>query len=524
MININQRNVLFYTDFASFPASGATGVMYVDKQDSQIYLWNGSAYEAINSGALFLDENSTIADFQTGNTYFYIGDATITYDYDLLPYPLPIPVQNFNFVNLSVFDVVFASDSLNTVYTLKPQQALRDIKVVDIGNWQLDVTEYIDNIPNLQAVTQKGAQTFDALIVKNNPDTYRTRYSTIGQQVQYDVGGVRVDYDYIGLLVKTLVDNKNFLIQYPNISGNAINSIFTVQFRPDVSGTVAYLGDIINAILQNGNSFSAPMVIGTNDNFPLSLETNGVVRATVGAFGGLTVLLDSSSNDTLFLENINTAGTGARIHFKSNFGGVPSDLLLSSIGSGGVSEFRVTDFIASLRLHTSANGTHSLGGNLTSCVLNFTNTTTPGAQIGVNSSRKFYITDGTTVRLWVKPTNVLATDTTAYETLVIADNDIPNKKYVDSHEIRTITASDSVVTTDDTILCDATLGNITVSLPAASTLNKRVFNIKKIDASVNTITIDANGAETIDGSLTQVISAQWTCITIHSNGSNWFII
>ena len=83
------------------------------------------------------------------------------------------------------------------------------------------------------------------------------------------------------------------------------------------------------------------------------------------------------------------------------------------------------------------------------------------------------------------------------------------------------------VTTDnetDVYLVDATSGCITITLaPTACALARRI-DIKKIDSSVNTVTIDGNLAETIDGSLTKVLSTQYDSYTIITDGSNWFIL
>ena len=91
----------------------------------------------------------------------------------------------------------------------------------------------------------------------------------------------------------------------------------------------------------------------------------------------------------------------------------------------------------------------------------------------------------------------------------------------------TKTNSDSPYTalsTDYTILCDATSGTITINLPAAASHSGRIFNVKKSDSSVNAVTIDGNASETIDGSTTQVLSVQYHALTIQSDGSNWHIL
>ena len=66
--------------------------------------------------------------------------------------------------------------------------------------------------------------------------------------------------------------------------------------------------------------------------------------------------------------------------------------------------------------------------------------------------------------------------------------------------------------------CDATTGTITCSLPDASTVPGRIAWFKKIDASANTVIIDAYDTQTIDGSLTQTLTDQWEAIGIVSDG------
>jgi len=90
-------------------------------------------------------------------------------------------------------------------------------------------------------------------------------------------------------------------------------------------------------------------------------------------------------------------------------------------------------------------------------------------------------------------------------------------------EIASKAADYTATATDCTLLCDATLADLTITLPAASTVTGRFYNIKKVDGSRNLVTIDAT-TDTIDGSSTVIITAQWTTITVQSDGSNWWII
>lgn len=72
--------------------------------------------------------------------------------------------------------------------------------------------------------------------------------------------------------------------------------------------------------------------------------------------------------------------------------------------------------------------------------------------------------------------------------------------------------------------CDATGGAVTVNLPATATAGAgRIYNVKKIDSSVNACTLDGNASETIDGSTTVAISVQYQSLTVVSTGTAWFI-
>ncbi len=104
---------------------------------------------------------------------------------------------------------------------------------------------------------------------------------------------------------------------------------------------------------------------------------------------------------------------------------------------------------------------------------------------------------------------------------------VPLASYV-SAGILTKTANYTVTTTDVgsngelLVRGDATAGNITITLPAASTVTGLKFIIKKIDASINTVTISS--ASTMDGSTSIILSTQYSGKIIVSNGTTYDII
>lgn len=72
--------------------------------------------------------------------------------------------------------------------------------------------------------------------------------------------------------------------------------------------------------------------------------------------------------------------------------------------------------------------------------------------------------------------------------------------------------------------CNAAAGNMTVNLPAAIG-NGRLVTIKKIDSSGNTVTIDGNGSETIDGATTKTLTVQYQVIQFIDAASGvWDVI
>lgn len=74
-------------------------------------------------------------------------------------------------------------------------------------------------------------------------------------------------------------------------------------------------------------------------------------------------------------------------------------------------------------------------------------------------------------------------------------------------------------------LVDCTSGDITFTLPAAADFPMGIpLHFKKIDNTANSLTIDGNGSETIDGDTTLIITDQYDAPAIITDGANWWII
>jgi hypothetical protein len=153
-------------------------------------------------------------------------------------------------------------------------------------------------------------------------------------------------------------------------------------------------------------------------------------------------------------------------------------------GSGGAMLiFKVTGSVSDLTTHQSVGVAHI------STVGSFTDGDTVGVQIGYSG------TDGSVGDVF----KGVVAKTTNFT--VVGGND------------------------DYVLTMDASGGNRTFTLTAAATLaDGFVVTLKKIDSSANTVTIDANSSETIDGALTAVLTSQYETTTLICDGSNWHTV
>ncbi len=76
----------------------------------------------------------------------------------------------------------------------------------------------------------------------------------------------------------------------------------------------------------------------------------------------------------------------------------------------------------------------------------------------------------------------------------------------------------------DVVLVDTTVGDITLNLPAAADYVDRSFTIMKKTNDLNTVIIEGDGAETINGQPNVTLTSQWETVRVVSDGTAWFVI
>lgn len=85
--------------------------------------------------------------------------------------------------------------------------------------------------------------------------------------------------------------------------------------------------------------------------------------------------------------------------------------------------------------------------------------------------------------------------------------------------------SDYTVTSSDSILlADASSNDVTFTLPTAVGITGRRYTFVRLNTSGNAVTLDPNGAQTINGAATLDLISQYAAYTIASDGSNWYVV
>ncbi len=86
------------------------------------------------------------------------------------------------------------------------------------------------------------------------------------------------------------------------------------------------------------------------------------------------------------------------------------------------------------------------------------------------------------------------------------------------------TGNFTVTTSTRHLTADTSGGSITFALPAvAGVTANTVFSFVKTSAS-NTMTLDPNASETINGASTYAVTANYSRVDVYSNGSQWIVL
>jgi len=87
----------------------------------------------------------------------------------------------------------------------------------------------------------------------------------------------------------------------------------------------------------------------------------------------------------------------------------------------------------------------------------------------------------------------------------------------------TVTTDYTVQTTDRIVLCDASAGPLTVTLPSAASMVGLSVTIRKSDETPNVVTVQAQAGDTLDGSGTLTLSNKGDAVILYAKAAGTWI-
>jgi hypothetical protein len=315
------------------------------------------------------------------------------------------------------------------------------------------------------------------------------------------------------------VDNTESVISVNGLTG-------VVVLDADDVGAVANT-TFVNAtgLLTGGGQLTGNVAIDLT-NVPIANVTGGVANTVeIIAGTGLTGGGNLSANVSIALAN--TAVTPATYGGGSNAAEVTIDAQgrVTAAANVAIPQGTVTNIATGIGLDggpITGTGTISLANTTVAAGTYGSGSLVP--QIVIDAQGR--ITSASNVAIAGAPTVVTNVVTISAGEAVIWQNNAPATITWENNTPATIDWLNtifSVTANNATILVNCAAEPLTTLLPGAATVSGQQYKVKKIDSSNNAATIATTSSQTIDGSLTYVLAAQYKSATVQSDGSNWWV-
>jgi hypothetical protein len=328
--------------------------------------------------------------------------------------------------------------------------------------------------------------------------------------------------------------------------GGAVSLGGSVTLNVGAGSLIDVQADVIDVDLTE----AAAATIADNDELIFldggTTESKGSTRDLASLFAGagltatnstlsltnssVTVQGDSGST-TLDLGETLDIGGGSGILTTVSAGSpeqVTVDLTVTSVtaGSYGSSTAVGTFTVDANGRLTAASNTNIDGSSISNNTITFS--ANAGSDQSVQLGQTLEISGGAATNTTMSATNIATIDVKydnqtiglSSDQLIVKDagvTEVKRQRTVDS------SFSNGEVISSDINLVNANAGSILLNLPAPPVSAGRLLYIKKTDSSSNTVTIDQNSSETIDGGTQYLLYNQYEAVTLICDGTNWHV-
>ncbi|HXH17853.1 MAG TPA: hypothetical protein VNJ07_02130 [Chitinophagales bacterium] len=445
-----------------------------------------------------------------------------------------LTITNGNTVDLSSLEDDADADPLNEIQDL----FISGDNLVITNNpfaTVIDLSGYMDNT-DAQSLSLSGTDlsisggnTVDMSSFMDDTDTDDQTLSVSGTDLSISEGNT-VD-------LSSFLDNTD--AQTLGLAGNTLSIS---------GGNSVDLSAYLDADNLGNHTATQNIKIGTHyvsndgDSEGIRITTTGNVTASSDFFVGE----NATTNSDLYISGRMYDWDNSSYYVDPNFQSRLTDLRVDAgviVNTGGLT---VSAGGAAITGNSSVTGTFSVSGAAALAnTLSVTGAATFGSTIDVTSDATFnsnILVSGNadvigvldvTGNTFMSSNLDVSGDIFASDDVSIADQlTVAGTSFVDGPVIfsGTVNAASQTITSDYTagnnfiILVDAASGNVTVNLPAVASSNGRIYIIKRLDGSMNSVTIDPNGAEQVDGAATASLAAQYDFVKVFCDGTQWLVI
>jgi len=386
------------------------------------------------------------------------------------------------------------------------------------------------NIPNyaggsvgtLQTVTDAGNVTTNAMQF-TGIGNYNTSLNSLSFGYSAGVGS---------LSTKSALGTTSLILTGQNASFSTDSEISLTLAKPSISGVAGTFGGRVK--ITDGTQSDDAVSLGQLNTKQATLVSGTNIKTINGSsiLGSGDLVISGGTNYWNRTSNVlSTANANDLVTLSSNASGGTSVLYATgSSGTNGITGQTDTQ----IGVIGRATGTTGIGGSFESAL----NTGSGGATIQVLSNGTGDIAMFSSKISGVVTNQVYVRNNGLVEYIVdksslYGSRSVPDVAYVQSltnkYPYLSKTANYTVLTTDWantntlTITVDASAGAVTITLPAASTTAGKIINIKKMDSSANTVTVNGGGTN-IDGASTSVISMQYGNAMIQSISTQYITL